>query len=84
MAWARLGSRATIGAWSIDRGDDNQQRARLVGSIDDARVYGRLREDMEAFGTQSILMIPDLARRAALASSTSTRASGTPFPTRSR
>jgi diguanylate cyclase (GGDEF)-like protein len=58
MTWAQFGARAKIGAWSIDDDTMTSNAPVSIGSIEDPRVYGRLREDMEAFGTQSILMIP--------------------------
>ena len=58
MNWAQRGARAKIGAWSIDDQTVTSNAPVSIGSIDDPRVYGRLREDMVEFGTQSILLIP--------------------------
>ena len=58
MNWAQRGARAKIGAWSIDDQTVTSNAPVSIGSIDDPRVYGRLREDMVGFGTQSILLIP--------------------------
>jgi diguanylate cyclase (GGDEF)-like protein len=58
MSWAEIGARSAIEDWTINRETITGNSPVSIGSIVDPRVDGRLRADMEAWGTQSILLIP--------------------------
>ncbi len=55
---AVLGKRCPIGAWSIDHQSVSAREPISIGSQDDPRVDQAMRDDMVAYGTQSMLLIP--------------------------
>jgi diguanylate cyclase (GGDEF)-like protein len=58
MSWAEIGARSAIDDWEINRLTIAGNSPVSIGSLADPRVTGRLRADMESWGTQSILLIP--------------------------
>ncbi|MDQ2683776.1 MAG: GAF domain-containing protein, partial [Chloroflexota bacterium] len=54
----QIGDRCRIGDWSIDMASITSREPTSIGSKDDPRVAGQMREDMIRFGTESILFIP--------------------------